>query len=451
RRREYLKKAISYKSKLSAREQHIIQGDIYFNSEKTYAEAIRFYKPALKDYPDDTISLHNTAVIYQNLEDWDNAFKYYATSIAYESGFIPSYTQYAELLINQDRITEARDVLNGYLAIWPEHPDIRLLLAFSYLTEGRYPSAQKELDKAPALFPDNFRVPVNQAMLFHYQGRLEEAEEEYGKLMNHSEPEAQYYAANGAIDIDLRRGRYSQAEQTCGFAINMAFRVGVKWAESEWRAQLAYIHLRQRNPQQALKEADLARAAADEVENYGKKRMALQFKGLSLLEMENPDGAQAAADELKSFIEEGINPKKIRLFHFLQGRIEMAKGNWEGAVECLEKAVQNRDLGGYYPVIITNEVQHIWHLYSLATSYFQLQDYARALVKCDEALGLNFHKIGYGDVLSKCYYLKGQIFQKLGQPQNAAVSYKKFLELWENADAGLHEITDAQSQLAILR
>ncbi|MBU1337774.1 MAG: protein kinase [Acidobacteria bacterium] len=451
RRREYLKKAISYKSKLSAREQHIIQGDIYFNSEKTYAEAIRSYKLVLKDYPDDTISLHNTAVLYQDLEDWDNAFKYYATSIAFESGFIPTYTQYAELLINQDRITEARDVLNGYLAIWPEHPDIRLLLAFSYLAEGRYPSAQKELDKAAALFPDNFHVPVNQAMLFHYLGRLAEAEEEYGKLMNHSEPEAQYYAANGAIDIDLRRGRFSQAEQTCGFAVNMAFRVGVKWAESEWRAQLAYIHLRKRHPQQALKEAELALAAADEVGNFNKKRTALLFKGLSFLEMGHLDEAQAAANELKSFIEEGINPKKIRLFHFLQGRIEMAKGNGTGAVEHLEKAVQNRDFGGFYPAFYTIENQHLWHLYSLASSYFQIQDYARALVICDEALGLNFHKIGYGDVLSKCYYLKGQIFQKLGQTQNAAASYEKFLELWENADAGLHEITDAQSQLAILR
>ncbi|MCJ7680320.1 MAG: tetratricopeptide repeat protein, partial [Candidatus Aminicenantes bacterium] len=188
RRREYLEKAMLHKSRLSARERYIIEGDYYSNSERTYAEALASYGRVLQDYPDDTMALHNTAIIYQDLEDWDNTFKYYATSIAYESGFIPSYTQYAELLINQDRITEARDVLNGYLAIWPEPPDIRLLLAFSYLAEGRYPSAQKELDKAAALFPDNFHVPVNQAMLFHYQGRLAEAEEIYGKLMNHSEP-----------------------------------------------------------------------------------------------------------------------------------------------------------------------------------------------------------------------------------------------------------------------
>lgn len=449
--RKYLEKAMSFKTRLSARERDIIEGDYNSNSERTFPEALTSYGQVLQDYPDDTMALHNTAIIYQDLEDWDNTFKYYATSITYESGFIPSYTQYAELLINQDRITEARDVLNGYLAIWPEHPDIRLLLAFSYLAEGRYPSAQKELDKAVALFPDNFHVPVNQAMLFHYQGRLAEAEEIYGKLMNHSEPEAQYYAVNGAIDIDLRRGRYSQAEQTCGFAVNLGFRLGIKWVESEWRAQLAYIHLRKGHPQLALKEAELALAAGDDAGNFNKKRTALLFKGLASLEMGHLDEAQAAADELKSFIEKGINPNKIRLFHFLQGRIEMAKRNGAGAVEHLEKAVQNRDLGGYYPIFYTIENQHVWHLYTLADSYFQLQDYTRAIETCDRALQLKVQKIGYGDVLSKCHYLKGRIYQELGQTEKAAASYEKFLEVWKDADAGLHEITDAQSQLAILR
>ncbi|MCJ7680927.1 MAG: tetratricopeptide repeat protein, partial [Candidatus Aminicenantes bacterium] len=122
-----------------------------------------------------------------------------------------------------------------------------------------------------------------------------------------------------------------------------------------------------------------------------------------------------------------------------------------GAVEHLEKAVQNRDFGGFYPAFYTIENQHIWHLYTLADSYFQVQDYTRAIETCDRALQLKVQKIGYGDVLSKCFYLKGQIFQKLGQTQNAAGSYEKFLDLWKNADAGLSEIADARTQLSLLR
>ena len=102
-------------------------------------------------------------------------------------------------------------------------------------------------------------------------------------------------------------------------------------------------------------------------------------------------------------------------------------------------------------MIWMNANHHIWHIYSLAYAYFQVQNYARALEMCDRALGLSFKKIGYGDVMSKCHYLRGKIYQEQGLAEQAIASYEKFLELWKDADPDLPELTDARSQLAALK
>ncbi|NOR15385.1 MAG: tetratricopeptide repeat protein, partial [Candidatus Aminicenantes bacterium] len=322
---------------------------------------------------------------------------------------------------------------------------------YNYLAQKQYDLAQQELDKAVALNLEDRLNPVYHAVIIHYRGELEKAEKEYLQLGNHPEPGIRYFAANGVMDIHLIKGQFSQAKMITDLGVASVAQLGVNWVESEWRAQLAYFHLRSKNPKLALKESELAWSAAAEVDNYDKMRMALLFKGLSYIGLNDLEKAQAVADELRTFIEEGMNPKIIRLFHFLQGRIEMSRGNWGKAIENLEQAVSNRNLTSFHPLTWLIDNQHIWHLYSLASAYFQVQDYTNALEMSERALSLNFNKIGYGDVLSKCHYLKGKIYQEQGLTAQAVASYEQFLDLWKDADSGLPELTDAQSQLAALR
>jgi serine/threonine protein kinase/Tfp pilus assembly protein PilF len=451
KRREYLEKAMMYENRLSDRERFTIQGDYFSNSEKTVDKAIAAYRRVLVDYPEDSTCLHNLATQHEKLEDWENTAKYYGYCVKYESSFIPTYTQYTELMVSLARIDEAREVLNSYLEIYPEHVEIQYSSAYVYLARKEYDLAQQELDRARELDPENFLNTLNQAVLFHYKGKLDEAQKEYLKLADNPEPAAQYFPANGRMDIHLLTGQYGQARMIGNFAVSFAVQLGVNWAESEWRSQLAYLYLRSNDATQALKESERAWSVASEVGNYSRMRLALLFKGLSWIGLNDLEKAQVAGDELKAFIEKGHNPKKIRLFHFLQGRIEMAKGNWGKAIENLEQAASNRDLSSHHPAFSTSLNQHIWHLYALAYAYLQVQDYDKALEVCDRALGLNFNKIGYGDVFSKCHYLKGKIYQEQGLKDLAAASYEKFLDFWKDADPGLPESTDARSQLASLR
>jgi len=52
------------------------------------------------------------------------------------------------------------------------------------------------------------------------------------------------------------------------------------------------------------------------------------LKGLTRVNMNSLQQAQNTADELKALVEKGIYPKEIRLYHHLQGSIELEKKNY---------------------------------------------------------------------------------------------------------------------------
>jgi tetratricopeptide (TPR) repeat protein len=48
------------------------------------------------------------------------------------------------------------------------------------------------------------------------------------------------------------------------------------------------------------------------------------------------------------------------------------------------------------------------------------------------------------------YYWSAQVYDKSGKTQEAVANYRKFLDIWKDADPGIQEIDDAKTRLAAL-
>jgi tetratricopeptide (TPR) repeat protein len=59
-------------------------------------------------------------------------------------------------------------------------------------------------------------------------------------------------------------------------------------------------------------------------------------------------------------------------------------------------------------------------------------------------------RLGSGDLYAWSFYHLGRIDEKLGDKAKARENYRKFLDLWKNADPGLLEVADAKQRLANL-
>ena len=56
--------------------------------------------------------------------------------------------------------------------------------------------------------------------------------------------------------------------------------------------------------------------------------------------------------------------------------------------------------------------------------------------------------MGYGDIYAKSFYMLGKTYEEQGTTGKAIEYYKKFLDLWKDADPGIAEVEDAKKRLA---
>jgi len=64
--------------------------------------------------------------------------------------------------------------------------------------------------------------------------------------------------------------------------------------------------------------------------------------------------------------------------------------------------------------------------------------------------GLTIGRHHWGDLYVRAFYRLGQIYEKQGNPKEAVSHYRKFLELWKDADPDIPELTDARARLDLL-
>jgi serine/threonine protein kinase/Tfp pilus assembly protein PilF len=453
----YMKKALELSDRLSDKERYIIQGDIYYwgAPERDWNKAIEAYHRVLELYPDDSPANYQLGTIYMSLEEWDKSIQYYEVCRKNKFTFLFLYGGLAIDYRAKGFYDKADEVLEYCLENISDSTATHLYTADNYLAQAKLDSALAEIDKAITRDPT---YPLNSfyyARNLMYKGDLAKARLEFMKSLEERQIDVLYQNYLGLFALDLLEGKFEKAETELSQGIEKMSKLGAKEQEAEFHIRLAYGYLRLGKPEKALEECQEARKLALEIENDDLQRQALYLKGLSYLRKGSMDEAQKTAEELKQMIESGINKKKIRLYTHLAGMIELERKNYPKAIEYLRNAVESLPYGP-----LEKDASFID---SLALAYYKSGDLEKAretyekitsLTGGRDSFGGFLYGIGrfsYGDIFAKSFYMLGKIYEQKGQKEKAIENYKKFLDLWKDADPGIPEVEDAKKRLTTLQ
>jgi serine/threonine protein kinase/Flp pilus assembly protein TadD len=441
--KKYVRKAFELTDRLSDREKNLIQSEFYRLSEKTYDKAFEAYKKLLEIYPTDPIGNVNLGILYFDLEEWDKAMERFEVPIQNKDDTFFPYFNMLYAYAAKGLYDEAQKILEYYLDNFSDDPIIRWALAQNYLWQGKYDLAFLELGKAMSLLPIWY-FNFTKGDFYLYTGDLVESEKEYGKLLEVSEPVAQYTRIWRLAALYILQGMYNKAEEQFKLAIECADNIGEKGWKSESFIALAVLYLNTGTPENAFRELEKAREIAAEEELQNDERIALLGKALAYLEMNALNDAQKAADILEESIRKGPNQKLMRYSYLLKGKIEFKRENYSSAIEELGKAIS---LLPFQNDAIFGE-NHAMFFDSMAFAYYKAGDLEAAREEYEKVTKLTSGRLWDGDIYAKAFFMLGKIYEEQGGAAKAIEHYEKFLELWKDADPGLPEVDDARARLS---
>jgi len=443
----YLQKALELKDRVSDRERCKIEVDFYRQSEKTWDKAIEAYKRLLELYPEDESANFNLGALYMYLEQWDKAIERFEVNRRNKVETFLTYVNLARSFMAKGMYDKAREVLESYLDNFSDNAIIHFYLADNFLCQGNYDLALNEANRAFALNPAIYRNFAIKGDIYHAQGDLTAAEEEYQKLLEPKEQTAHLYGRDRLGPLYLLQGKFKNSKEQAKMGIELS----EKLDEKEWGAgfhlDLAYRYLKTDFPEEALEECSKAWGIAGEAESLFLQKLALFYKGLVFLEMKSMDRAQRVAEELNELIQKGMKKKEIRYYYHLIGYIALKRKNFTKAIENFRKALSL--LPHQYPWIPRND--HAIFFDSLASAYYEMEDLENARKEYERIISLTSGRLNYGDIYAKSFYMLGKIFEEKGSKRKAIEHYQKFLILWKDADHGIPEVEEAKKRQVSLK
>ena len=449
-----IKKAFDLRNKVADRERARIEASYYMRIGNDIPKAFEVLQRAVGLYPDDVYANHMLGYLFYSLDDYESAAKYFRRNIDNRVEMFYSYYVMAWAQMCLGNYEEARKVGELFISEKGDHPEMRFSLSVGYLCLGAFDKAMEEARKA-ADFPSYQGLwnDLLQGGILQAKGDLEGAEGHYRDLADSRDVRSGVIGREQLAELALLRGRFGEAGSQAAQAIQLAAAAGDEADLSRLYGLLAHIRLQDGDPKAALEASARALEFGDRsIDARGAGRMARHLRGLSQLAMGNSEGAQETAKELEALGDGDPNPRSMKEYLHLAGSIDMARGNTGQAVKSFEKAAamlpsqSQDDLSGFKDVL-----RRTIFMASLAEAQYRAGQLADARITYDSLAGLTVGRHHWGDLYVKAFYGLGRISEDEGKTDEAAAHFRKFLDLWKDADPGLPKVEDARKRMTGLK
>lgn len=412
--------------RISERERLLIQGVYYAASERTHDKALGALTRLLQIYPEDQEGNSMLGLIYERRGDQKKALGRLEAAYKYHKN-LRNIGNLVRAYKDNTQYEKAEKICKDWISHIEDIAGIHNNLASIYLTQGRYDLAFAEAEKAFLIDPTNLYTALLKGDVSLVRGNLQEAEEEYKRL----------HKFNGAWH-NLLKGRLAAVYLSQGKILKAADTI----KDQPGSPVGIYVSIRQRRTDDSLKVLENLLQKKYDFEEIVLKRPNLWWKGIILAETGAIEEAEGVAEELKNLVPENTSKRTMWHYLHLNGLIEMKKGNFSAAVDGLEKSNS---------LIAPNSDDHAFYLDPLAYAFYLSGDFEKAQDQYEKITHLTTGRLSYGDIYAKAFYMLGKIHEEKRDTAKAIEYYKKFLDLWKDADPGIAEVEDARKRLTGLK
>ncbi len=442
--RIFIQKALELSDRISDRERYQIEGQFYFQSERTYDQAIEAFNKLIDLYPDDQLGNSYLGNIYYDIEEWEKAIEKHKICVGFQNDILNC----GNLVYGYQSIglyDNARQVWEDFLKTEPDAPQAHVRLGYNYFDQGKYQLALDEADKAFLFNPKHSDIFYLRGDAYFLSGNFNKAEEEYLKILELSgEKSTHLFPKYRLAALYLAQGKIEKGKRELEEAMSLADEANLKaWQAGSLSYHSYFVSLK--NPETAIEESKKSLILYQELDNLYWQRFVMYLEGTYYIRMRSTDEAQRISNALKDMFENGLNKKAIRYYCGLEGAIALENKNYPRAIEHLNKAISLLP----FQSEIFNE--HIFFMEPLAQAHFRSGDLDKALEEYEKINSLTTGRMIAGNLYATSFYMLGKIYEEKGNTAKAIESYEKFLDLWKDADPGYIEVEDAKTRLAALK
>jgi serine/threonine protein kinase/Flp pilus assembly protein TadD len=446
--RLYTRRALALVDHVSEKDRLIIQEYAASVLDESPFQSMEFSKKLIALDPRDQDSYIKLGATWRNLEEWDMAMEQFEKTLTINPENPIALENKVFIYAAVGRYQEAIKLCEDNTKTPLKDPYFLRRLPLLYLCQGLYDRGSAELEKALSYAPDNVNILELKGHLHYLRGDFASARQIYEQLQRRGEATPDEPDLQGRFwlaHLHLMQGEYDQAQKEILKGIELARNANRTYDELSYRLLLAYAQLQRGQFSHAAEVLKPALELSQKTLVTNSEKLALHLLGLASLGAGQIEDAKRISQQLRQLVERTLCAKHLRYYDHLMGRIALAEGRPEQAIDHFQQAIallsyqsdQGNEQAFYYD--------------GLATAYYQRGDWPKAIETYHRVIALTTGRLRWGDIYSRSYYWLGKIHQKTGNSIEATAHYKRFLQLWKNADSGLPEVADAQKQLEALR